>query len=292
MTESNVIDGRLHAEKLKQELQQEILELKEKNISPCIALILIGNDPASEIYVNVKTKKAREVGIKTELYKYSGISQTELLELINKLNNDPEIHGILVQLPIQGEIDELKILRSISPSKDVDGFHPYNAGLLTMGDKTGFTPCTPRGCLYLLNQHLGNLEGLRATVIGRSNIVGRPMFNLLEKQNCTASLCHSKTRNLKFYTKNSDIVISAVGNPEYLDSSYFTEGVTVIDVGMNRTNQLLPSGKYKLTGDVKFAEVRQKAKFITPVPGGVGPMTVISLMQNTTKAAKLQNSLY
>jgi methylenetetrahydrofolate dehydrogenase (NADP+)/methenyltetrahydrofolate cyclohydrolase len=287
---AKIIDGRLHANSLGENIKSEVSALNDKGITPCIAIILIGHDPGSEIYVNVKIKKAKELGIKAVLYKYEELDQANLLELVESLNQDDAVHGILVQLPLPGGISVLRVLRSISPSKDVDGFHPYNAGLLTTGDDNGFVPCTPRGCLYLLNHHLGSLDGLNAAVIGRSNIVGKPMFNLLEKNNCTTTLCHSHTKDLKYYTINSDIVVCAVGKANYLDKSYFKAGVTVIDVGMNRLDIKGENGRYKLTGDVKFDEVKQIAGHITPVPGGVGPMTVISLMQNTIQAAKLNNN--
>ncbi len=279
MTETKIIDGKAFAEKLRGEIAHKVAVLKkEKGIIPGLAVIQVGDDPASEVYVRNKAKQTKEAGMHSYEFKLpADITEPELLSTIESLNLNPDVHGILVQLPLPKQIDENAIINAISPAKDVDGFHVINAGKLATG-QDGFIPCTPLGCLKLLQDTLGNLAGKHAVVIGRSNIVGKPMAALLLAQSCTVTIAHSKTADLPALVKTADIVIAAVGRPEMVKGSWIKPGAVVIDVGINRVNG-------KLVGDVATSECIGIASAITPVPGGVGPMTIACLLENTLAAA-------
>ncbi len=277
---AQLIDGRLVSKKIYENLSDEILFLSKK---PCLAVIIVGEDPASRIYVNLKRKKAQELGIKSIVEQMPATtSQQELLDKIEQLNNDNEVNAILVQLPLPSHIDTKAVLEKINPLKDVDCFHPYNMGRIATGTKPYVYPCTPKGIIRLLEYYNIPPQGKHAVVIGRSNIVGRPVAQMLLNENATVTICHSKTANLAEITKTADILISAVGQKNLVKPDMVKEGVVVIDVGMNRTNE------GKLCGDVDFYGVESKASFITPVPGGVGPMTICSLMQNTFDLYNIQ----
>jgi methylenetetrahydrofolate dehydrogenase (NADP+)/methenyltetrahydrofolate cyclohydrolase len=275
-----LIDGKAAAKEIREEIKKEVNELKAQGVVPGLAVILVGDDPASHTYVRNKEKGCKEVGIHSEIYKYpAAISEAELLDKIRELNEDKRIHGILVQLPLPGHISESKVIDTISPEKDVDGFHPVNVGKMVIG-KEGFLPCTPYGIMKLLEREQIDLKGKRAVVIGRSNIVGKPAGLLLLQRNATVTYCHSKTEDLSYHTKQADIIIAAVGKAKFLKAEDVKEGAVIIDVGMNRDEN------GKLCGDVDFESVREKASFITPVPGGVGPMTITMLLYNTVQSAK------
>ncbi len=277
---AQLIDGRLVSKKICENLSDEILFLSKK---PCLAVIIVGEDPASRIYVNLKRKKAQELGIKSIVEQMpTATSQQELLNKIEQLNNDNEVNAILVQLPLPSHIDTKAVLEKINPLKDVDCFHPYNMGRIATGTKPYVYPCTPKGIIRLLEYYNIPPQGKHAVVIGRSNIVGRPVAQMLLNENATVTICHSKTANLAEITKTADILISAVGQKNLVKPDMVKEGVVVIDVGMNRTDE------GKLCGDVDFYGVEPKASFITPVPGGVGPMTICSLMQNTFDLYNIQ----
>ncbi|MCW1332702.1 bifunctional methylenetetrahydrofolate dehydrogenase/methenyltetrahydrofolate cyclohydrolase FolD [Campylobacter jejuni] len=279
-----LLDGKALSAKIKQELKEKNKILKENGVQTCLAVILVGNDPASQTYVNSKAKACEECDIKSLVYRLDeNTTQNELLALINTLNHDDSVHGILVQLPLPKHISKNLILESIISSKDVDGFHPINVGYLNLGLESGFLPCTPLGVMKLLKAYNINLEGLDSVVIGASNIVGRPMATMLLNAGCTVSICHIKTKDLSAYTKKADLIIVAAGCVNLLRADMVKEGAIIIDVGINR----LENGK--IVGDVDFEEVSKKASFITPVPGGVGPMTIAMLLENTVKSAK--NSL-
>lgn len=278
---AQIIDGKLVSKKILENLSDEILFLAQK---PCLAVIIVGNDSASKIYVNLKKKKALELGIESIVVEMpETVSQEELLEKIEQLNNDKKVNAILVQLPLPQHIDTKIILEKITPLKDVDCFHPYNTGHIAAGTKPYVYPCTPKGIIRLLEYYNIPVEGKHAVVIGRSNIVGRPLAQMLLNENATVTICHSRTKNLEEITKTADILISAVGQRNLIKANMVKDGVVVIDVGMNRNED------NKLCGDVDFYNVEKKASFITPVPGGVGPMTICSLMQNTFDLYKLQN---
>ncbi|MCU4310025.1 bifunctional 5,10-methylenetetrahydrofolate dehydrogenase/5,10-methenyltetrahydrofolate cyclohydrolase [Acinetobacter radioresistens] len=281
-----IIDGKSTAQTVLDEVKAEVLDLKQQGIEPCLAVVLVGNDPASHVYVRNKVEKASYVGIRSLEFRLSAdTSQNTLLAQIDALNADTTVHGILVQLPLPKHIDENSVLERINPKKDVDGFHSENVGGLSQG-RDVLTPCTPTGCIRLLKDTLGpDLSGLNAVVVGRSNIVGKPMAALLLKENCTVTIVHSKTRNIQAICKQADIVVAAVGCPQMLDGAYLNENSIVIDVGINR---IQVDGKNKLVGDVDFDAVVGKVKAITPVPGGVGPMTIAYLMKNTIAAARQQ----
>ncbi|EAH6860381.1 bifunctional methylenetetrahydrofolate dehydrogenase/methenyltetrahydrofolate cyclohydrolase FolD [Campylobacter coli] len=279
-----LLDGKALSAKIKQELKEKNKMLKENGVETCLAVILVGNDPASQTYVNSKAKACEECDIKSLVYRLDeNTTQNELLALINTLNHDDSVHGILVQLPLPKHISKDLILESIISSKDVDGFHPINVGYLNLGLESGFLPCTPLGVMKLLKTYDINLEGLDSVVIGASNIVGRPMATMLLNVGCTVSICHIKTKDLSAYTQKADLIIVAAGCVNLLRADMVKEGAIIIDVGINR----LENGK--IVGDVDFEEVSKKASFITPVPGGVGPMTIAMLLENTVKSAK--NSL-
>jgi methylenetetrahydrofolate dehydrogenase (NADP+)/methenyltetrahydrofolate cyclohydrolase len=289
--EATIIDGKNIAGQILSDLKQEIAEFYAgKGVRPKLAIILVGNDPASKIYVTNKIKAAKTVGIDIELRGFDDtISEGKLLKEIKDLNSDREVSGIIVQLPLPKHISRAAVVAAIDPDKDVDGFHPLNVGRLYSGiDGGGFTPCTAIGCLELIKRSEPNLQGKHAVVIGRSNIVGRPLAALLLKEHCTVTICHSKTTDLAKITSKADIVISAVGKPKFLTAEYFNSESIVIDVGINRLSY---EDGYKLIGDVNFDNVKNKVKYITPVPGGVGPMTIAFLLMNTYKAMLLQYNL-
>lgn len=280
--ENKIIDGKAFSATLRQKIAAEVSTFQSK---PGLAVILVGEDPASQVYVRNKGKMTVEVGMKSFEYKYpSDITESDIISKVEELNSRPDIHGILVQLPLPSHISEDAVISAISPEKDVDGFHVHNRGLLVTGSDKALVPCTPLGCLMLLQDKLGDLTGKNAVVIGRSNIVGKPMSQLLLNASCTVTVCHSKTSNIKEITKKADILVAAVGRSQMVDESYISEGVTIIDVGINRVDTDENDRGYKLVGDVDFDSCSSKAQFITPVPGGVGPMTIACLLNNTLKA--------
>lgn len=279
----NLLDGKKVSQKVKDELKIEVNELKKSGINPRLAVIMVGDNSASQIYVRNKSKVCDYIGIEFEEYILSEeTKQEELLQLIDKLNNKKEVNGILLQSPIPNHLDINEAFRKISPEKDVDGFHPVNVGKLALGQDT-FISCTPYGIIKILEDYDINIEGKNAVVIGRSNIVGKPMSQCLLNKNATVTICHSKTKNLSDITKKADILVAAIGKPNFVTEDMVKPGAVIIDVGINR----MEDGKLK--GDVDFEEVSKKASYITPVPGGVGPMTIAMLMTNLVKAAKMQN---
>ncbi|POF29186.1 bifunctional methylenetetrahydrofolate dehydrogenase/methenyltetrahydrofolate cyclohydrolase FolD [Roseibium marinum] len=291
MPEAQIIDGKAIAETVREEITRRAAALLETSgVRPGLAVVLVGEDPASQVYVRNKDRAAEACGFHSLKHTLPAeTSEADVLSLVDKLNNDPDIHGILVQLPLPGHIDESKVLRLIRPEKDVDGFHPVNVGLLTAGERaSALVPCTPAGCLVLLKRTLGDtLAGQNAVVVGRSNIVGKPMASLLLQESCTVTIAHSRTRNLPDVVRAADIVVAAVGRPQIIGGDWIGQGATVIDVGINR----IPApergeGKSRLVGDVAFEEALEHAGAITPVPGGVGPMTIAMLMVNTLTAAR------
>jgi len=292
---AQLIKGAEVAAQIREELKKEIAELKAKhNLVPGLVTVLVGADPASQVYVGAKEKTSKELGIYSERYDLPEKStQQELLKLIDKLNKDPKIHGILVQLPLPKHLNEEEILYAIDPKKDVDGFHPVNVGKLMIGEPD-YMPCTPAGIQQLLIRSGTKIEGAEVVVVGRSNIVGKPIANILlqkrEGANATVTVCHTRTRDMAFHTKRADILIVAAGKPKAITADMVKEGVVVIDVGVNEIGKTA-EGKRILCGDVDFEAVKEKAKAITPVPGGVGPMTITMLMMNTVRAAKLAAGL-
>ncbi len=274
-----IIDGKKIAQEIKEELREKVAAWKEQGKHFCLAVIQVGNDPASSVYVGNKKKACAYIGIDSLSYELSEeTSQQELLELVEKLNVDDKVNGILVQLPLPKQIDEHKIIQAIAPDKDVDGFHEKNVGALCVGSK-GYVSCTPLGIIQLLKRSKVEIEGKNCVVIGRSNIVGKPMALLLLRENGTVTVCHSRTQNIKEITKQADILIVAVGKPQFIDDSYVKEGAVVIDVGIHR------DANNKLCGDVDFEKVAPHTSAITPVPGGVGPMTIAMLMYNCVQNA-------
>ncbi|MCA0907543.1 MULTISPECIES: bifunctional methylenetetrahydrofolate dehydrogenase/methenyltetrahydrofolate cyclohydrolase FolD [Ruegeria] len=286
---AQVIDGKAFAAKVRGQVADQVAKLKEENgITPGLAVVLVGEDPASQVYVRSKGKMTVEVGMNSYEHKLdAATSEEDLLALIDKLNNDPAVHGILVQLPLPKHLNEDLVINSIDPAKDVDGFHISNVGLLGTGQKS-MVPCTPLGCLMMLRDHHGSLSGMDAVVIGRSNIVGKPMAQLLLGDSCTVTIAHSRTKDLPDVVRRADIVVAAVGRPEMVPGDWIKEGATVIDVGINRIER---DGKNKLVGDVDYASASQRAGAITPVPGGVGPMTIACLLANTLTACCRANAL-
>ena len=284
MAEARLIDGKAAAAVLRASIATAAAEIKAKHrFQPGLAAILVGEDPASQVYVKSKGKASIEAGLRSIEHRLPvSASESQLLELVARLNADPEVDGILVQLPLPKQIDPQHVIDSLDPAKDVDGFHAANVGRLWSGGKS-LIPCTPYGCLLLLRQALGNLAGSNAVVLGRSNIVGKPMAALLLAESCTVTIAHSKSRDLKVLSRQADILVAAVGKPEMVKGDWIKPGATVIDVGINRV--ATPDGKGKLVGDVAFAEARLVAGAITPVPGGVGPMTIACLLRNTLLAA-------
>jgi len=277
---ANIIDGKAIAAKIRGEITAEATKLTAKGITPGLAVVLVGEDPASKVYVSMKEKACKDVGIFSDEYKLSAeTTEEELLKLIEKLNNDPKIHGILVQLPLPKQINTEKVLDAISPEKDADGFHPYNVGRLVIG-KPLFQPCTPYGVMVMLKEAGVELSGKEVVIVGRSNIVGKPVAFMCLQQNATVTLCHSKTRDLAAKVAMADVVIAAVGQPEMIKGAWIKKGAVVIDVGVNRV------GEKKLVGDVEYEAAAARASAITPVPGGVGPMTITMLLYNTLESAK------
>lgn len=283
------IDGKAFAENLRKDIAKQTAELKEKGITPGLAVVLVGEDPASQVYVRNKGKQSLEVGFKSVEHKLDeSTTQEELLKLIESLNNDDSIHGILVQLPVPKHIDDKAVINAIAPEKDVDGFSQLNVGKLNIGEQS-LVPCTPLGCTMLLKDYFGgDLSGKNAVVLGRSNIVGKPMAALLLQESCTVTIAHSRTKNIEAICRSADIVVAAVGRPEMVKKDWIGKGAVVIDVGINRIQR---DGKNKLVGDVDFDDAAQNAAAITPVPGGVGPMTIACLLYNTLAAAKMQHQL-
>jgi len=282
---ARIIDGKAFAAGLRGRIASEVTRLKESaGFTPGLAVVLVGEDPASQVYVRSKGKATLEVGMASFEHKLDAATpEAELLALVDRLNRDPAVHGILVQLPLPRQIDEARVLASIVPEKDVDGFHVVNAGKLATGAKDAIVPCTPLGSLLLLRDTLGELAGKTAVVVGRSNIVGKPMAQLLLKESCTVTIAHSKTRDLPAVVRQADIVVAAVGRAEMVKGDWIKPGATVIDVGINRVTGA--DGKAKLVGDVDFESAAKVAGAITPVPGGVGPMTIACLLANTLIAA-------
>lgn len=289
----NLIDGRAVAEKVYAELRGEIEALKAGGITPGLAVVLVGDDPASRAYVRSKDKMCRELGLHSvKLELPAETTQDDLLARVDELNRNPAIHGILVQSPPPKQIDEADIIRALDPAKDADGFHPINIAKLALGDATGFVPCTPLGCLRLLRESGVEISGAHVVVLGRSMIVGKPLaLLLLQKGNdATVTVVHSRTKNLPTITRSADIVIAAIGQAGFVKAEHVRGGAVVIDVGINRVDDAAAKRGYRLVGDVAFEEVAPKAAAITPVPGGVGPMTIAMLMSNTVKAARLSSS--
>lgn len=284
-----IIDGKAFAGTVRERVALGVSRLKEeRGITPGLAVVLVGEDPASQVYVRSKGKQTVEVGMNSYEYKLDAdTTEEDLLGLIQRLNADPAVHGILVQLPLPGHLDEDLVINSIDPSKDVDGFHISNVGLLGTGQKS-MVPCTPLGCLMMLRDHHGSLSGMNAVVIGRSNIVGKPMAQLLLGDSCTVTIAHSRTKDLPAVVRGADIVVAAVGRPEMVPGDWIKPGATVIDVGINRIER---DGKNKLVGDCDFASCAEVAGAITPVPGGVGPMTIACLLANTLTACCRANGL-
>ena len=286
---AQIIDGKAFAATVRDKVAGHVTRLKEENgITPGLAVVLVGEDPASQVYVRSKGKQTVEVGMNSFEHKLDAdTSEADLLALVDQLNKDPSVHGILVQLPLPGHLNEDLVINSIAPEKDVDGFHISNVGLLGTGQKS-MVPCTPLGSLMMLRDHHGSLSGLDAVVIGRSNIVGKPMAQLLLGDSCTVTIAHSRTKDLPDVVRRADIVVAAVGRPEMVPGDWIKPGATVIDVGINRIER---DGKNILVGDVEFASAKEVAGAITPVPGGVGPMTIACLLANTVTACCRANGL-
>lgn len=275
-----IIDGKEVSSYIKSQVKLSVDSLKQQGIEPCLAVIIVEGDSASRVYVNNKKKACEACGIKSLEYALeANVSEEELLKLIDKLNNDGSVHGILCQLPLPKHIDEKKVIDAISPKKDVDGFSEVNVGKIWLGNYE-FSPCTPMGVIELLDYYKIDLEGKNCVIVGRSNIVGKPMAALLMEKNATVTICHSKTKDISFFTKNADVIIAAVGKAGFITADMVKDGAVVVDVGINR------DVNGKLCGDVDFDSVKEKASYITPVPGGCGPMTIAVLMKNTVAAAK------
>lgn len=279
---AQLIDGKKISNEIKDELKEEVAELKEKGVSICLAVIQVGDDPASSVYVRNKKRACAYIGIESKAFELpENTTEEELVSLVEELNGDPSVNGILVQLPLPAHINEDRIIRTISPDKDVDGFHPVSVGRLWIGEK-GFLSCTPAGIIQLLKRSGIEIEGKECVVIGRSNIVGKPMAALLLRENVTVTVAHSRTKNLKDVAKRADILIVAIGKKQFITSEYVKNGAVVIDVGMHRDEN------NHLCGDVDFDDVEPVASAITPVPGGVGPMTIAMLMNNCVETARMQ----
>ncbi len=282
---AKIIDGKAISKKVKEELKEEVQKLRSMGIVPRLTVILVGDDPASKVYVRNKEKSAAQVGIESETIKLpENTPENELLDLIKRLNENPDVDGILVQLPLPSHISKDKVIETISPEKDADGFHPYNLGRLLAGIPS-VIPCTPNGIMRMIDEIGYDLKGKNAVVIGRSVIVGKPVAQLLLSRHATVTTCHSRTADLKFFTRNADVLVVAVGRAEMIDGSMIKEGAVVIDVGINRRED------GKLVGDVHFDSAKDVASWITPVPGGVGPMTVAMLMYNTVYLSKLHHGV-
>jgi methylenetetrahydrofolate dehydrogenase (NADP+) / methenyltetrahydrofolate cyclohydrolase len=284
VVETRLIDGKAHAAALRQQIADAVAELKKNHgVTPGLTVVLVGQDPASEVYVRNKGKQTVEVGMISREHKLPATtSEADLLDLVGELNDDPDVDGILVQFPVPEQISQHKVINTIDPAKDVDGLNPINAGRLWSGE-AALVPCTPYGCVHLLKAELGKLAGAEALVIGRSNLVGKPIAGLLLNENCTVTMAHSRTKDLQEVARRADILIAATGRAEMVKGSWIKPGATVIDVGINRI--ALPDGKTRLIGDVAFKEAQGIAGAITPVPGGVGPMTIACLLRNALVAA-------
>jgi len=287
---AQIIDGKQVATGMREELKVEVAKLKEKGIVPGLGVILVGDDPASVSYVTAKERACQEIGIYSENKRLdTGTSQKQLISLVKKMNKDPKIHGILVQLPLPKGLNEAEVLLAIDPAKDVDGFHPTNVGKMVVGEKA-FLPCTPHGVIQLLIRSGVTIEGANVVIVGRSNIVGKPLANMLIQKsaigNATVTVCHTRTRDVAYHTRQADIVIVAAGRPNTITADMIKEGAVVIDVGVNRIEDSTKKQGFRLVGDVDFEAVKEKASLITPVPGGVGPMTITMLLYNTVESAK------
>jgi len=294
---AQLIDGKRISAEVNQETAAEVQRLKDAHgLQPGLTVVIVGADPASQVYVRTKEKRANELGLWSQKIELPAeTTQEELLRVIDELNGDPRVHGILVQSPPPPQIDEREVVLRLDPKKDVDCFHPYNVGKMLIGDRDGFFPCTPYGIMVLLERHGIDPCGKHAVVLGRSNIVGKPMMALLMQKaagaNATVTVCHSRTPNIKELCLQGDIVLAAIGKAEFLTGDMVKPGAVVVDVGINRVEDPAAKRGYRLVGDVEFEAVAAKASWITPVPGGVGPMTIAMLMQNAVKAAKLQNGI-
>jgi len=287
---ATIIDGKQVAESIRAELKEEVARLKAKGIVPGLAVVLVGEDPASVSYVTAKERTCEELGIYSDENRLpADTSQEELMALVRRLNGDPKINGILVQLPLPSHLNEAEVLMAIDPNKDVDGFHPTNVGKMVVGEKS-FLPCTPHGVIQLLLRSGVTLQGAHTVIVGRSNIVGKPLMNMLIQKNptgnATVTVCHTRTKDVGYHTRQADIVVAAAGKPNTITADMVREGVVVIDVGVNRIEDATKKSGFRLVGDVDFEAVKEKASFITPVPGGVGPMTISMLMYNTVESAK------
>ncbi|MHC4659901.1 MAG: bifunctional methylenetetrahydrofolate dehydrogenase/methenyltetrahydrofolate cyclohydrolase FolD [Planctomycetota bacterium] len=287
---AQIIDGKQVAAEMRAELKNEVAKLKEHGIVPGLGVILVGEDPASQSYVRAKERACEELGIYSDDNRLpADTTQQDLIALVNQMNNDPKINGILVQLPLPKGLNESEVLLAIAPEKDVDGFHPMNVGKMMVGEKA-FLPCTPHGVIQLLLRSGVTIEGANTVIVGRSNIVGKPLANMLiqknAKGNATVTVCHTRTKDLAHHTKQADILIAAAGRPNTITADIVKEGVVVIDVGVNRVEDATRKKGYRLVGDVDFEAVKEKASLITPVPGGVGPMTITMLLYNTVESAK------
>jgi len=290
LPDTKLIDGKAHAAALRQRIAGHVAEMKKNHgVTPGLAVVLVGNDPASEVYVRNKGKQTVEVGMASFEHKLpANTSEADLLKLVKSLNDDKSVDGILVQFPVPEQISQTRVINTIDPAKDVDGLNPINAGRLWSGE-AALVPCTPYGCVVLLKEELGNLAGKEALVMGRSNLVGKPIAGLLLNENCTVTLAHSRTRDLAGVARRADILIAAIGKPEMVKGAWIKPGATVIDVGINRI--ALADGKTRVVGDVAYEQAKERAGWITPVPGGVGAMTIACLMRNTVIAACLQAAL-
>ncbi len=287
---AQIIDGKQVAADIRAELKTEVAKLKERGIVPGLGVILVGDDPASKSYVTAKERACEEIGIYSDDNRLAaGTSQDELLAVVGRMNKDPKINGILVQLPLPRHLSESEVLLAIDPDKDVDGFHPINVGKMVVGEKA-FLPCTPHGVVQLLLRSGVTIEGAHVVIVGRSNIVGKPLANMLIQKsptgNATVTVCHTRTKDLAHYTRQADIVIAAAGKPKTITADMVRDGVVVIDVGVNRIEDATKKAGYRLVGDVDFDAVKEKASLITPVPGGVGPMTITMLLYNTVASAR------
>jgi len=287
---AQIIDGKQVAADMRAELKEEVARLKKQGIVPGLGVILVGEDPASRSYVTAKERTCEEIGIYSDDNRLpEETSQEELIALVEKMNKDPKIHGILVQLPLPKHLNEAEVLLTIDPDKDVDGFHPTNVGKMVVGEKA-FLPCTPHGVIQLLVRSGVTIEGANVVIVGRSNIVGKPLANMLiqkqKNRNATVTICHTRTKDLAYQTKQADIIIAAAGRPNTITADMVKDGVVVIDVGVNRVEDATKKSGYRLVGDVDFEAVKEKASLITPVPGGVGPMTITMLLYNTVESAK------
>ncbi len=287
---AKIIDGRQVAADIRAELKKEIAKLKEKGVVPGLGVVLVGDDPASKSYVTAKERACEEIGIYSDDNRLpAGTSQDELLAVVGRMNENPKINGILVQLPLPRHLNESEVLLAIDPAKDVDGFHPVNVGKMVVGEKA-FLPCTPHGVVQLLLRSGVTIEGAHVVIVGRSNIVGKPLANMLIQKsptgNATVTVCHTRTKDLAHYTRQADIVIAAAGKPKTITVDMVRDGAVVIDVGVNRIEDATKKAGYRLVGDVDFDAVKEKASLITPVPGGVGPMTITMLLYNTVASAR------